>query len=74
VSSLFRQPDYFRLWFVGLVASVVRWLETLAVGVFVYQTTDSAFLVAMMTMLLLLPMGLFGALLGAMAERLDRRS
>ena len=71
--SLFRQPDFFRLWLVGLVASVVRWLETLAVGVFVYQTTPSAFLVAMMTMLRLLPMGLFGALLGAIAERVDRR-
>jgi len=58
---------------VGFVASLVRWLETLAIGVFVYQTTQSAFWVAMMTMLRLLPMGLFGALFGAMAERLDRR-
>ena len=57
----------------GLVVFVVRWLETLAVGVFVYQKTGSAFLVAMMTMLRLLPMGLFGALLGAIAERVDRR-
>ena len=57
----------------GFVASLVRWLETLAIGVFVYQTTQSAFWVAMMTMLRLLPMGLFGALFGAMAERLDRR-
>ena len=57
----------------GLVASLVRWLETLAIGVFVYQTTQSAFWVAMMTMLRLLPMGLFGALFGALAERLDRR-
>ena len=57
----------------GLVASLVRWLETLAIGVFVYQTTQSAFWVAMMTMLRMLPMGLFGALFGAMAERLNRR-
>ena len=74
VSSLFRQQDFFRLWLVGLVVSVVRWLETLAVGVFVYQTTQSAFLVAMLTMLRLLPMGLFGALFGAIAERVDRRT
>src|SRR3546814_2018087 len=53
---------------------VVRWLEMLAVGIFTYQVTSSAFLVAMMTMLRLLPMGLFGAVLGAVAERLDRRS
>ena len=66
-------PDFWRLWLVGLVVFTVRWLETVAVGVVVYQRTGSAFLVAMMTMLRLLPMGLFGAFLGALAERFDRR-
>lgn len=50
----------------------VRWLETVAVGVFVYQHSRSAFLVAVMTMLRLLPMGLFGAFIGAWAEKIDR--
>lgn len=71
---LLAEPDYRRLWLVGLVVFVVRWLEMLAVGVFAYQATESAFLVAMLTMLRLLPMGLFGAVLGAVAERLERRS
>ncbi|HEY9569179.1 MAG TPA: MFS transporter, partial [Thalassobaculum sp.] len=66
--------DFRRLWVVGLMVFVVRWLEMLAVGIFTYQVTSSAFLVAMMTMLRLLPMGLFGAVLGAVAERLERRS
>jgi len=66
-------PDFWRLWCVGLVVFTVRWLETVAVGVVVYHRTESAFLVAMMTMLRLLPMGLFGVFLGALAERLDRR-
>ena len=70
---LFALPDFTRLWFVGLIVFVVRWLETLAVAVFVWQATHSAFTVAMMSMLRLLPMGLFGAVLGALAERLDRR-
>ncbi len=65
--------DFWRLWYVGMVISTVRWLETVAMGVVVYQQTDSAFLVAMITMLRLLPMGLFGAFLGAFAERYDRR-
>jgi len=67
-------PDFWRLWVVGLVVFTVRWLETVTVGVVVYQRTGSAFLVAMMTMLRLLPMGLFGVFLGALAERFDRRS
>ena len=65
--------DFWRLWYVGLVVFTVRWLETVAVGVVVYQLTGSAFLVAMMTMLRLLPMGLFGGFIGELAERLDRR-
>ena len=71
---LIDSADFWRLWFVGLVVFVVRWVETVAVGVFVYQDTGSAFIVAMMTMLRLLPMGLFGAFLGAIAERTERRT
>ena len=71
---LFGEPDFRRLWFVGLVVFAVRWLEMLAVAVFVYQRTGSPFLVAAMTMLRALPMGLFGAPIGAAAERFERRS
>ena len=71
---LFANSDFWRLWYAGLIVFVVRWLETLAVAVFVYRATGSAFLVAMMTMLRLLPMGLFGAVLGAVAERIERRT
>ncbi len=71
---LFANRDFWRLWYAGLIVFVVRWLETLAVAVFVYRATNSPFLVAMMTMLRLLPMGLFGAVLGAVAERLERRT
>ncbi len=65
--------DFWRLWSVGLISSVVRWLETVVVGVVVYRETGSPFLVSMVTMLRLLPMGLFGAFLGAVVERVDRR-
>ena len=39
-----------------------------------YQQTGSAFLVAMLMMLRLLPLGLVGAVFGALAERVQRRS
>jgi MFS family permease len=66
-------PDFRRLWIVGLVAFGVRWLEILVVGVFVYQHTGSALAVALMTMLRSLPMALFGALIGALADRVERK-
>jgi MFS family permease len=72
-SGLLAVADFRRLWIVGLVVFAVRWLEMLVVGVFVYQHTGSAFTVALMTLLRMLPMALFGAIIGALAERLERR-
>jgi MFS family permease len=68
------EPDFWRLWLCGLVMFSVRWIETIAVAVFVYQETGSAFLVAMITMLRMAPLGLFGALLGALADKVERRT
>src|SRR5690348_16154061 len=67
-------PDFRRLWLIGLVLFAVRWLEMLVVGVFVYQRTGSAFQVALMTLLRMLPMVLFGPLIGAVAEWFERRT
>jgi MFS family permease len=70
---LLGEPDFRRLWLVGLVVFSVRWLEMLAVAVFAYQRTGSPFIVALLTMLRMLPMAMFGALVGAAAERVERR-
>jgi len=72
--NLLGVPDFRRILLVGLLVSVARWLEMLVIGVVVWQQTQSAFLVAMMTLLRLLPMGLFGAFLGVAADRVQRRS
>jgi MFS family permease len=72
-SRLPRQVDFWRLWVVGLVMSAVRWVEMLVVAIFTYQVTGSAFIVTMMTLLRVLPMALFGAFMGAWADRLDRK-
>src|ERR1700726_1683131 len=71
---LFGEADFRRLWLVGLVVFSVRWLEMLAVAVFAYQRTGSPFIVALLTMLRMLPMAMFGALIGAAAERVERRT
>ena len=71
---LFREADFRRLWLVGVVVFAVRWLEMLAVAVFAYQRTGSPLIVALLTMLRMLPMALFGAIVGALAERLERRT
>src|SRR5439155_16197756 len=72
--GLLASADFRCLWTIGIVAFAVRWLEMLVVGVFVYQHTSSAFDVALMTMLRMLPMALFGAFIGAFAVRIERRT
>src|SRR5437763_13600539 len=71
--GLLANRDFRLLWAIGFVVFSVRWLEMIVVGVFVYQHTQSAFTVALMTMLRMLPMALFGAVVGAVAERIERR-
>lgn len=73
-TPLLANTDFLRLWSVGLITFTVRWLELLAISLFVYEATGSAFLVAMMGMLRLLPLGMFGAVMGALAERVEARS
>jgi MFS family permease len=71
---LFLDADFRRLWTTGLVVFLVRWLEILVFGVFAYQQTGSAFTVASLTMLRLLPLALFGVPFGALAARIPRRA
>ncbi len=63
-----------RVWVSGALSNVNRWLEILAVGVWVYDRSGSAFDVTLMFMLRMLPLMLFGALAGSLAERFDRRA
>jgi MFS family permease len=72
-ASVLHVRDFRRLWTVGVLLYVVRWLEMLAVGVYAYQLTGSASLVATLTLVRLIPMALLGVPLGAIADRIDRR-
>ena len=49
--SLFSDRRFIAVWTVGILVSVVRWLEFLAVGIFAYDVTGSAFLVALLALL-----------------------
>jgi MFS family permease len=68
------ESDFWRLWLIGTVQFSVRWIEMLAIAIFAYQQTGSAFLVTMLTMLRILPLALFGAFVGAFADRLEGRT
>ncbi len=52
----------------------MRWLETVALGVYVYDLTESAFLVGFIGFLRMAPMLLLGVFIGALADRVNRRA
>ncbi len=72
--ALLADRDYLRLWLVGGFANAVRWLELLAAGVFTFDLTGSGLMVALMTVARMLPMLLFGALAGAVADSVNRKT
>ena len=71
--SLLGNRSFLCLWIAGAGWNTIHWLELLVVGVFVFERTGSAFLVALMGVLRMLPFALFGAFAGAIGARLDRR-
>lgn len=71
--GLFRDRAFVAVWTAGVLNGVMRWLEMLVVGLYIFQQTGSPFLVAVSAMLRLLPMALFGPFLGALADALGRR-
>ena len=70
---LLEDPDFLRVWLAGAFAATARWLEMLAVGIFVFEETGSPLLVAAMLMLRMLPLALFGTFGGEVASRFDRK-
>ncbi|MEM7269714.1 MAG: MFS transporter [Pseudomonadota bacterium] len=71
--SLWKAPDYGKIWFVGLFSGVIRWLEMLAFGVYAYDVTGAPLLVALLVILRFLPLALFGVFLGALSDRFSPR-
>jgi MFS family permease len=71
--SLLQESQFRRIWLAGAMIGVMRWLDVLAVGVYTHQVTGDALIVATMLFLRMLPMLLFGAVIGAWAERVNRK-
>src|SRR5262249_54154595 len=70
---LFARADYRRLWAIGGLTGVARWLEFVAVAIFAYELTRSPQLVALLAVLRMVPYVLFGFLMGAVADAIDRK-
>ncbi|MCA8926969.1 MAG: MFS transporter [Alphaproteobacteria bacterium] len=73
VWSLLHDSQFRRVWLAGATVGIMRWLDVLAVGVYTHQVTGDPLIVATMLFLRMLPMLLFGAVIGAWSERVNRK-
>ena len=73
LTELLGDPLYLRLWLIGLLSMGSRWLELLVVGIFAVETTGSPVLVALLVILRMLPLAVFGSIVGTFADRLSPR-
>ena len=73
LTPIYRDPNFRRLWAVGTLMGLTRWVEILAFAVFTFEKTQSALWVASLMTLRMLPLALFGLSLGALAVRVSRR-
>lgn len=71
--DLIRLRDFRLVWCAGGLGWMIRWLDTLAIGVFVYQQTGAPGMVAAVTAIRFAPMLFLSAAMGAIAEQFDRR-
>ncbi|HEV8167346.1 MAG TPA: MFS transporter, partial [Actinomycetota bacterium] len=69
----FRHRGYAILWTGSFVSNIGTWMETVAVGVFVTQTTGQAAWTGTVAALTYVPTVLLGPIGGALADRFDRR-
>ena len=71
--ALYRDGRYVRIWLVGWVTGVTRWLELLAYGIYAFEVTGSPILVALVALIRFVPMALLSLLFGAAADQLSPR-
>lgn len=73
VRQLLSLADFRKLWGIGLLTGTLRWLEVLAIGIYTFEKTGSAFSVALMLFARTLPGVAFGAATGTLASRYRRK-
>lgn len=73
VRQLLSLADFRKLWGIGLITGTLRWLEVLAIGIYTFEITGSAFSVALMLFARTLPGVVLGGATGTLASRYRRK-
>ena len=71
--SVLRKRDFALLWWGGLVSMLGNWLLSVALPIYVYQSTGSTLATATMFIAGAVPRVLFGTVAGVFVDRLERK-
>ena len=72
--ALLADPGFLCVWSIGALSGIVRWLQLLVLGLYTFELTGSPLLVSTVPMLWMIPLALFGPLVGVLADRINRKA
>ncbi len=70
--GILADPDFRRVWAIGRLTAVCRWLEIVGTSIFVYELTRSPQLVALLAVMRMLPYVTLGLVFGGLADAYER--
>ena len=73
IRALLRDGNFLCVWLVGGLTGVIRWFQLLAFGVYTFEITGSPLLVSTIPILWMLPLTLFGPVIGVLADQVNRK-
>jgi DHA3 family macrolide efflux protein-like MFS transporter len=72
-SNILRNSRFLIFLLAGLIAAIGSGMTSFAIGIYVFERTDSAFIKSMISLAAFLPTIIAGPFAGALADRFDRR-
>lgn len=72
-NNIIKNKRFLIFWFASLIAAIGSGMTSFAIGIYIFQKTDSAFIKSMISLVAFLPTILSGPFAGTLADRFDRR-
>lgn len=73
LSELMHDPQFVKVWSIGICRGICQWLEMLVAGIFAFELTGSPFMVALLFVARLFPLTVLGLVIGTLADRTSHR-
>tara|TARA_B100001146_G_scaffold225211_1_gene247907 strand:+ start:43993 stop:45204 length:1212 start_codon:yes stop_codon:yes gene_type:complete len=73
IIEVLKSREFSKLWFVGATGMTMRWIETIALGIYVYDLTGDEFKVGIVFFFRMSPMLFFGAIAGVFADQYNKK-